>query len=66
MSHPLPTHADRVARSLKRLGPRMTRAGRSFSVIDASGELAINTKRDMSLAEIEKWIACRARVRGKG
>jgi hypothetical protein len=66
MSHPLPTHADRVARSLKRLGLRMTRAGRSFSVIDATGELAVNTKRDMSLAEIEKWIASRARVRGKG
>jgi hypothetical protein len=66
MSHPLPTHADRVARSLKRLGFRMTRAGRSFSVIDATGELAVNTTRGMSLAEIEKWIASRARVRGWG
>ena len=28
MSHPSPTHADRVARSLKRLGLRMTRVGR--------------------------------------
>jgi hypothetical protein len=66
MSHPLPTHADRVARSLKRLGLRMTRAGRRFSVIDATGELAVNTKRGMSLAEIEQWIASRARVRGWG
>jgi hypothetical protein len=31
MSHPMPTHADRVARSLKRLEFRMTRTGRSFS-----------------------------------
>jgi hypothetical protein len=66
MSHPLPTHADRVARSLKRLGLRMTRTGRSFCVIDATGELAVNTKRGMSLAEIEQWIASRARVRGWG
>jgi hypothetical protein len=66
MSHPMPTHADRVARSLKRLGFRMTRTGRSFSVIDAAGELAINSKPGMSLAEIEKWIASRARVRGWG
>jgi hypothetical protein len=49
MSHPLPTHADRVARSRKRLGLRMTRAGRSFSVIDATGELAVNSKPGMSL-----------------
>jgi len=65
-THPLPTHADRVARSLKRLGLRMIRAGRSFSVIDATGELAVNSKPGMSLAEIEQWIASRARVRGKG
>ena len=56
MSHPLPTHADRVARSLKRLGFRMTRAGRSFSIIDAMGELAINSEPGMSLHEIERWI----------
>jgi hypothetical protein len=56
MSHPLPTHADRVARSLKRLGLRMTRVGRSFSVIDATGEIAVNSKPGMSLVEIEQWI----------
>jgi hypothetical protein len=50
MSHPLPTHADRAARSLKRLGFRMTRTGRSFCVIDATGELAVNSKPGMSLA----------------
>lgn len=33
----------------------MTRAGRSFSVVDA-GELAVNSKPGMSLAEIEQWI----------
>jgi hypothetical protein len=34
------THADRIARSLKRLGFRMSRAGRSFTVTDigANGE----------------------------
>jgi hypothetical protein len=48
----------------KRLGLRMTRTGRSFCVIDATGELAVNSKPGMSLAEIEQWIASRARVRG--
>jgi hypothetical protein len=48
--------ADRVARSLKRLGFRMTRAGRSFTIIDSAGELAAGSKSGMSLAEIERWI----------
>lgn len=58
MAHPTPTQADRVARSLKRLGFRMTKAGRSFSfsIIDATGALAVNSKPGMSLAEIEVWI----------
>lgn len=56
MSHPTPTHADRVARSLKRLGFRITRAGRSFSIIDSTGELAIGSKPGMTLPEIERWI----------
>ena len=56
MPHPTPTHADRVSRSLKRLGFRMTRAGRSFTIIDAAGELAIGSTPRMTLAEIEKWI----------
>jgi hypothetical protein len=56
MSHPIPTHADRVARSLKRLGFRMTRVGRSFSIIDATGELAVGSKPAMTLQEIEVWI----------
>jgi hypothetical protein len=42
----------------------MTRTGRSFTVIDATGELAINSKPGMSLAEIEQWIVSRIRVRG--
>jgi hypothetical protein len=50
------TQADRIARSLKRLGFRMSRTGRSFTVIDSAGELAINSKQGMSLAEIEAWI----------
>jgi hypothetical protein len=56
MSHPLPTHADRVARSLKRLGLRMTRAGRSFTIIDNAGGPAAGSKSGMSLTEIEIWI----------
>jgi hypothetical protein len=64
MSHILPTHADRVARSLKRLGLRMTRTGRSFTVIDATGDLAVNSKPGMLLAEIEQWIVSRVRVHG--
>ena len=50
------THADRIARSLKRLGFRMTRVGRSFTVIDSAGELAPGSATGMSLTEIEKWI----------
>jgi hypothetical protein len=51
------TQADRVARSLKRLGFRMTRVGRSFTIIDNTGELAGDSKTGMSLAEIERWIS---------
>jgi hypothetical protein len=50
------TQADRVARSLKRLGFRMTRAGRSFTIIDGAGELAAGSETGMTLAEIERWI----------
>jgi hypothetical protein len=32
-------------------------AGRSFSIIDATGELAVGSRSGMSLAEIERWIA---------
>ena len=58
MSHPTPTHADRISRSLRRLGFRMTRAGRSrsFPIIDATGALAVNSKPGMSLSEVEQWI----------
>jgi hypothetical protein len=36
----------------------MTRAGRSrsFSIIDATGALAVNSKPGMSLSEVEQWI----------
>lgn len=58
MSHPTPAHYQRLARSLKRLGFRMTRAGPSFSfsIIDATGALAVNSKPGMSLSEVEQWI----------
>jgi len=37
MARPQTTHADRAARSLKRLGFRLTRIGRSFTIIDNTG-----------------------------
>ena len=56
MAVPQTTQADRVARSLKRLGFRMTRIGRTFTIVDNAGELAAGTKTGMTLAEIERWI----------
>ena len=56
MAAPIQTQADRVARSLKRLGFRMTRVGRTFTIVDSAGELAPGSKARMSLAEIERWI----------
>ena len=56
MASPQTTQADRVARSLKRLGFRMTRIGRTFTIVDNAGELAAGTKTGMTLAEIERWI----------
>jgi len=44
---------DRIGRSLKCLGFRLNKVGRSFAVAD---ELAINSKPAMSLAEIESRI----------
>jgi hypothetical protein len=57
------TQADRVARSLKRLGFRMTRVGRSFTIIDNAGEPAAGGKTGMSLAEIELWIGEHIRLK---
>jgi hypothetical protein len=51
------TQADRIERSLKRLGFRLSRTGRTFTIIDRVGERAINSKPAMTLAEIESWIA---------
>jgi hypothetical protein len=59
------TQADRVARSLKRLGFRMSRIGRTFRITDSVGELAIYSKPAMSLAEIEVWIGEFIRPKGK-
>jgi hypothetical protein len=50
------THADRISRSLKRLGFQLNRTGRTFKIIDGGGEPAINSKPAMTLAEIESWI----------
>jgi hypothetical protein len=60
------TQADRVARSLKRLGFRMTRSGRSFTIIDSAGGLATGSKTEMSLAEIEGWISEHIKLRRSG
>jgi hypothetical protein len=60
------TQADRVARSLKRLGFRMARAGRSFTIIDNAGEAAPASKTGMSLAEIERWIGEHVKLRRSG
>ena len=51
------THADRVARSLKRLGFQLSRTGRTFRIIDKAGALAVGSGNAMTLQEIEKWIA---------
>jgi hypothetical protein len=66
MASPQATQADRVARSLKRLGFRLTRTGRSFAIIDSAGELAINSGPKMSLAEIERWIGEHVKPRRSG
>jgi hypothetical protein len=50
------TQADRVERSLRRLGFRLNRTGRTFKIIHGGGEPAINSKSAMTLAEIESWI----------
>ena len=50
------TQADRIARSLKRLGFRLTRIGRSFTIIDSTGRPATGSKTGMSLGEVERSI----------
>ena len=60
------TQADRVARSLKRLGFRLNRIGRSFTIIDNTGEPATGSKTGMSLAEIEGWIGEHIKLRRSG
>jgi hypothetical protein len=50
------TQADRIERSLRRLGFRLSRTGRTFKIIDNVGDPALNSKPAMTLAEIESWI----------
>ena len=50
------THADRVARSLKRLGFQLSRKARSFRIIDKAGALAAGSGPAMTLEEIERWL----------
>jgi hypothetical protein len=56
------TQADRIQRSLKRLGFRLYRTGRTFRIMDTAGELAVDSKPGMSLAEIEAWIGAHMAV----
>jgi hypothetical protein len=58
------THADRIA-LLKRLGFQLSRTGRTFSVIDKNGALAIGSRPAMTLAEIERWIGERVEARAE-
>ena len=60
------TQADRVARSLKRLGFRLTRIGRTFTIVDNAGDLVTGTKTGMTLAEIERWIGEHIKPRRSG
>jgi len=57
------TQADRIARSLKRLGFRLTRIGRSFTIIDAAGE---RVAARMSVAQVENWIREHIKPRRNG
>jgi hypothetical protein len=52
------THADRITRTLKRLGFGLSRTGRTFRIVRTqTGELAPGTTTaGMSLQEIERWI----------
>jgi hypothetical protein len=61
-----PTQADRVSRSLKRLGLRMTRHGRYFTIIDSAGGLAPASRTGMSLAEVEYWMGKHIKLRPSG
>jgi hypothetical protein len=58
------TQADRCERSLRRLGFRMTRLGRSFTIVDNSTG-AIAGGPGLSLPEIERWISKFIRPKGK-
>jgi hypothetical protein len=50
------TQADRIARTLKRLGFGLSRTGRTFRVIDKAGGLAVGSTVAMTLEDIERWI----------
>jgi hypothetical protein len=50
------THADRVLRTLKRLGFGLSRTGRTFRIVDNAGVLAVNSTAAMTLEEVERWI----------
>ena len=48
---------DRIDRSLKRLGFRLIKTGRSFRIrVGNADEMAVNSGPTMTLAEVEQWI----------
>ena len=49
------TRADRIDRSLKRLGFHLSRTRRTFRITDNAGALAVNSTAAMTLEEIERW-----------
>jgi hypothetical protein len=51
------TQADRLERSLRRLGLRLSRTGRTFRIINARGRPAIGSQAAMSMGDVEIWIA---------
>ena len=66
MASPQTTQADRVARSLKRLGFRLTRIGRTFTIVDNAGGAGHRHQTGMTLAQIERWIREHIRPRQNG
>ena len=50
------TQADRIERSLRRLGFQLGRKGRAFRITDQAGGVATESAPAMTLNEVELWI----------
>ena len=60
------TQADRIGRSLKRLGFQLSRKGRSFRIADEAGRVATGSAPAMTLNEVELWIGNHVKSEKKG